>query len=72
VAGVVGNFALPIVGGILAALLALFLIEWLRRKNWREALTAMKGMATGCGWAFVIRFIMGLFMIGFWLIWAFV
>jgi len=71
VAGFLGNFALPIIGGIIAALLTLFLIEWARRKNWREALTSMKGMAFGCGWAFVIRFIMGLFMIGFWLIWAF-
>ncbi len=72
VAGFIGNFALPIIGGIIAALLALFLIEWARRKNRSEALAAMKSMALGWGWAFVIRFIMGLFMIGFWLIWAFV
>ena len=71
VAGFLGNFVLPIIGGIIAALLALFLIEWARRKNRSEALAAMKSMALGWGWAFVIRFIMGLFMIGFWLIWAF-
>jgi len=71
-AGILGNFALPIIGGLLAALLALFLVEYIRRKNAKEALKSMKGMLIGCGWAFVIRFIMGLFMIGFWLIWAFV
>ncbi len=72
IAGIAGNFALPVIGGVLAALLAMFLIEWLRRKNWRTALTAMKGMAIGCGWAFVIRLIMGIIMIGLWMIWAWV
>lgn len=71
-AGILGNFALPIIGGLVAALLALFLVEYIRRKDAKEALKSMKGMLIGCGWAFVIRFIMGLFMIGFWLIWAFV
>ncbi len=69
-AAIAGNFALPVVGGILAALLVLFLIEWLRRKDWRKALTSMKGMLVGCGWAFVFRFIIGMIMIGLWLIWA--
>jgi uncharacterized protein YqgC (DUF456 family) len=71
-AGILGNFALPIIGGLVAALLALFLVEYARRKDAKEALKSMKGMLIGCGWAVVIRFIMGLFMIGFWLIWAFV
>lgn len=71
-AGVAGNFLVPILGGVAAALLALFLIEFARRKDAKQALESMKGMLVGCGWAFVIRFIMGLFMIGFWLIWAFV
>ena len=70
VAGIIGNFFLPVIGGILAALLALFLVEFIRRKDAKKALTSMKGMVVGCGWAIAIRFIMGLFMIGFWLIWA--
>jgi hypothetical protein len=72
VAGVAGNFLLPIIGGLVAALLALFLIEYARRNDAKKAWESMKGMLIGCGWAFVIRFIMGLFMIGFWLIWALV
>jgi hypothetical protein len=70
IAGIAGNFALPVIGGLLAALLALFIAEWMRRKNWREALKSVGGMAWGCGWAFVIRFIMGVVMISLWLIWA--
>jgi uncharacterized protein YqgC (DUF456 family) len=63
---------IPILGGILAALLTLFGIEWLRRKDWRKALASIKGMLLGWGWAFVIRFITGMVMIGLWLIWAWV
>jgi len=74
VALIVGSFVIPIpiLGGILAALLTLFVIEWIRRKDWRKALRSMKGMIVGCGWAFVIRFIMGVIMIGLWLVWAWV
>ena len=73
-AALIGSFLIPIpiVGGILAALLTLFAIEWLRRKDWRKALDSIKGMLIGWGWAFVFRFIIGLIMIGLWLIWAWV
>ncbi|MGD0613077.1 MAG: DUF456 domain-containing protein [Anaerolineales bacterium] len=71
-AAIAGNFALPVAGGILAALAALFLIEWMRCRDWRKALHSMRGLLIGWGWGFVIRFIMGLVMIGLWLIWAWV
>ena len=73
-AAIVGSFVIPIpiIGGILAALVTLFGIEWIRRKDWRKALASLKEMAVGWGWAFVIRFIIGLIMIGLWLIWAWV
>jgi hypothetical protein len=71
-AAVVGSFLIPIpiIGGVFAALLVLFLIEWARRKDARQALTSLKGMLIGWGWAFVFRFIIGLVMIGLWMIWA--
>jgi len=71
-AAILGSFLIPIpiIGGILAALLTLFVIEWIRRKDWRKALTSIKGMLIGWGWAFVIRFIIGVVMIGLWMIWA--
>ncbi len=70
VAAIAGNFALPIVGGVLAALLTLFLVEWARLKDAKKAFTSMKGMLVGCGWAVAIRFIIGMVMIGLWMIWA--
>jgi hypothetical protein len=72
VAAILGSFLIPIpvIGGILAALGTLFVIEWIRHKDWRKALVTIKGMAVGWSWAFVIRFIIGIFMIGLWLIWA--
>lgn len=70
--GVIGTFILPIIGGFIGALSALFLSEWIRRKNWREAMTATTGWAVGCGWAIVIRFALGLLMIGIWIIWVLV
>jgi uncharacterized protein YqgC (DUF456 family) len=69
-AAIAGNFALPIIGGVLAALLALFLVELARRRDAKKALAATQGMLVGCGWAVVIRVIIGLVMIGLWLIWA--
>jgi uncharacterized protein len=70
VAAIAGNFALPIVGGVLAALGSLFLIEWARLKDAKKAYASMKGMLVGCGWAVAIRFIIGMVMIGLWMIWA--
>ena len=72
VSAVVGSIAIPIpiIGGILAALLVLFLLEWLRLKDARKALVSMRGMLVGCGWAVIFRVIIGLIMIGLWLIWA--
>ena len=70
VSAIIGSFVIPIVGGILAALLVLFLIQWIRLKDAKKALTSMKGMMVGWGWAAVFRVIIGLVMIGLWLIWA--
>jgi uncharacterized protein YqgC (DUF456 family) len=70
VAAIAGNFALPIIGGVLAALLTLFLVEWARLKDPKKAFASMRGMMVGCGWAVAIRFIIGMVMIGLWMIWA--
>jgi uncharacterized protein YqgC (DUF456 family) len=72
VSAIVGSFIIPIpiIGGILTSLAVLFGIQWLRLKNAKMALTSMKGMLIGCGWALVFRIIIGLIMIGLWLIWA--
>ena len=68
--GIVGAFIIPIIGGFLGAILALFIAEWIRRKNWRDAINATTGLAIGCGWAVVLRFILGVVMIALWGVWV--
>lgn len=72
VAGVAGSLLLPPVGGIIAALLVLFLIEFSRVKDWRSALHSTREMALGCGWSVVVRVLLGMIMILLWVLWAFV
>ncbi len=71
-AAFLGSIFLTIFGGILAAVLTIFLIEWARLKDSRKAFASMRGWLVGYGWAVGIRFIMGMVMIGLWLIWAWV
>jgi len=62
-------FLTPLVG-IPATLTALYLIEYLHRRDHTETWEVTKGMALGWGWAFVARLAIGLVMIGLWAIWA--
>ncbi|MAT45722.1 MAG: hypothetical protein CL609_25600 [Anaerolineaceae bacterium] len=72
VGALLGTLLLPPIGGILLALVALFLVEYYRVKDWRQALDSTGSMAMGCGWSVVARLAMGAVMIGLWLLWAFV
>lgn len=72
VGALLGTLLLPPIGGILLALVALFLVEYYRVKDWRQALDSTGSMAMGCGWSVVARLVMGAVMIGLWLLWAFV
>jgi uncharacterized protein len=69
---VIGNFIIPIpiVGGVLVALLVLFIIQYMRLKNVKQALTSLRGMLVGCGLGVIFRVIIGGVMISLWLIWA--
>ncbi|MEN6434922.1 MAG: DUF456 domain-containing protein [Anaerolineaceae bacterium] len=72
VGGIVGSLVFPPFGGILAALLGIFIVELIRIKDLKQAWVSLKGMATGCSAAVVLRFAMGIGMIILWCIWAFV
>jgi uncharacterized protein YqgC (DUF456 family) len=72
IAGIVCSIVFTPLIGIAAALGALFLAELLFSKDHRKALAVTKGMAIGWGWAFVLRFAVGLMMIALWTIWAWV
>jgi hypothetical protein len=69
-AAFVASLLLTPLGGIVAALLAIFLMEYAYRKDAQEALETMKQMFYGFGWAFVARFAIGIVMIVLWAIWA--
>ena len=71
-AGVVASlFFTPLVG-LIAAPAGLFLAESSRLKNREAAIDSTKAYMIGWGWAFGARFLIGLVMIGFWMIWAWV
>ena len=70
-AGVVGSFIFPPIGGIIAAPLVLFLMEFIRRGDSAEATKVLKALLVGWGLAFVVRFSLGVVMIILWGIWAY-
>jgi hypothetical protein len=70
VTGFVGSLFLTPLGGLLVALATVFLIEYAYSKKLETAWHIFKQTLTGWGWAFVVRFVAGLLMIGVWGLWA--
>jgi hypothetical protein len=68
---VVSIFFTPLIG-LVAAPLGLFLAELRRLKNRDEALKSTKAYMIGWGWAFGARFVIGVTMIGLWMLWAWI
>jgi len=69
-AGIVASlFFTPLIG-LVAAPAGLFLAESARLKNRAAAVDSTKAYMIGWGWAFGARFLIGLMMTGFWMIWA--
>lgn len=64
-------FLTPLIG-IVAAPVALFVAESRRLKNREAAIDSTKTYMIGWGWAFGVRFLIGLMMIGLWMLWAWV
>jgi hypothetical protein len=71
IAGVVGTIMLPPIGGLIAAPLVLFLMEFQRLRNAEEAMAIVKALLIGWGLAFVVRFGIGVVMFGLWGLWAY-
>ena len=69
-AGLLGTFVFPPLGGIIAAPTLLFLLEYSRLRDSQEAWNVTKGLLTGWGLSFVARFAIGLAMIIIWAIWG--
>lgn len=71
IAGVVGTIIIPPIGGIIAAPVVLYLMEYRRLGNQEEAIKVVKALLTGWGLAFIVRFLLGVLMISLWGVWAF-
>lgn len=71
-AGIVVSIFLTPLFGLVAAPLGLFLAEMNRLKNRDDALKSTKAYMVGWGWAFGARFIIGITMIGSWMLWAWI
>lgn len=71
-AGLIASiFFTPLVG-LVAAPVGLYLAENRRLRNNEAAVASTKAYMIGWGWAFGVRFLIGLAMIGFWMLWAWV
>jgi uncharacterized protein YqgC (DUF456 family) len=69
-AGLVGTIVFPPFGGFIAAPLAVLLLEYSRLGDMQKALRALGGLATGLGVSIVVRFAIGLAIIGLWAVWV--
>jgi uncharacterized protein YqgC (DUF456 family) len=65
-----GTIFFPPLGGLIAAPLAVLLLEFVRKKNMRQAWLAVRGLAAGWGVSYAIRFVIGIVMILFWWLWV--
>lgn len=70
IAAIIFSFLLPPFGGLIAALLVLFVLEFIRLKDWRKAGGSAREMAIGCATAIAARFGVGVVMIGVWVLWV--
>jgi len=70
-AGVIFTFVFPPIGGIIAAPLVLYLMEYRRLGDSKVATEVVKGLMLGLGLSFLARFGLGLVMIAVWGAWAF-
>jgi Protein of unknown function (DUF456) len=71
-AGILVSIFFTPLAGLVAAPLGLFITEMLRLKNRTEAINSTKAYMIGWGWAFGARLIIGIAMIGSWMLWAWI
>ncbi len=69
-AGIVVSLFFTPIAGMIAAPAGLFLAEWRRLKDRPTALANTRAWMTGWGWAIAARFGIGVIMIVFWMLWA--
>lgn len=68
-AAIIGSFAWPPFGGVIASALVLFVMEVIRLKDSKIALKSAGELIKGFGCSFIVRFLIGIVMIGLWIAW---
>ncbi len=71
VLGIVGLFVIPVVGGLIGAVLGVFLVEYYRRRNIKEAWKATTGTLWGMGLSFGLQVAIGVMLLALWGAWVF-
>jgi uncharacterized protein YqgC (DUF456 family) len=69
-AGVAGSLLLPPFGGIIAAMVGILVVEWIRNRDFSAGLKSTGGILKGCGMGVILRFGIGVVMIGLWVVWV--
>jgi uncharacterized protein YqgC (DUF456 family) len=70
-AGLVASLFLTPIIGIVASPAGLFLAEFYRLRDRKAAFESTRAWMTGWGRSFAARFVIGIFMVIFWMLWAF-
>jgi len=68
--GIIASLFLTPLGGLVAAPVVLYLAEMSRLKDRDAAMASTKAYMIGWGWAFGVRFLIGIMITGFWMLWA--
>ncbi len=71
-AGIVISLFFTPIAGMIASPLGLYLAEWRRLKEKKAAFDNTKAWMTGWGWSLAARFGIGVVMIAFWGLWAYI
>ena len=69
-AALVSSLFLTPFAGLLITPAVLYLVEYLRLRNRRQAFDSLKGWLVGFGWTFVALISIGALMIALWLVWV--
>ena len=70
VAGVAGTLIWPPFGGIVGASLGILVVEWIRNRDFMLGLRSTGGILKGLGFGVILRFAIGVIMIGLWVVWV--
>ena len=69
-AGVLGTLFFPPLGGLIAAPMAVLLLEAYRTGSLEKGWQALRGLAAGWGMSFIVRFGIGVVMMLLWWLWV--